>query len=237
MRVTAIKVALYTTVALVLVAALTATQFNKIAISCLSRSYNLEIYYDSLKGNILKNVVFQNLKAVDRASGNGIFAEAGSIALRWKGHGLSDIGLRIDLSGFNFVKNHPEHTTTYADLPDLVSSPFNSRWRYGEISADIEVEKDIVTIKRLEAVGDEIRLFLSGRIYPNKKIESDIRILFSSKLTSRIPEELSDAVLQDEPHGWKSLSVKLSGNYKDPSIQITGKLFRLNIKSISTDAQ
>jgi hypothetical protein len=35
--------------------------------------------------------------------------------------------------------------------------------------------------------------------------------------------------MRDDRPGWKSFTVSLKGDYKSPSIQLSGKFFRLNI--------
>jgi hypothetical protein len=44
-----------------------------------------------------------------------------------------------------------------------------------------------------------------------------------------MPPELTSMALKGETDGWQSLTVKLEGDLSKPSIQVTGKIFRLNI--------
>ena len=44
-----------------------------------------------------------------------------------------------------------------------------------------------------------------------------------------IPPEFSSVIMKEEANEWKSFSVKLKGDLRSPSVQISGKLFRLNI--------
>jgi hypothetical protein len=86
-----------------------------------------------------------------------------------------------------------------------------------------------VTIKDFLAKSDLMKLSFNGDIRRDNTIKSDIVIYFSDELTRKIPPELTKLVLTQEDPGWKSLSVKLEGNYTMPTIQVSSKLFRLNI--------
>jgi hypothetical protein len=74
-----------------------------------------------------------------------------------------------------------------------------------------------------------MKLAFNGSMRKDNTIKSDIVIYFADELTGKIPSELTNLVLTQEESGWKSLSVKLEGNYTMPTIQVSSKLFRLNI--------
>ncbi len=72
-------------------------------------------------------------------------------------------------------------------------------------------------------------MVLKGTLKNCTTIKSEVTIYFADKLTGKIPPELTNLVLKGEDGGWKSLSVQLDGDYSKPSIQVSGRLFRLNI--------
>lgn len=93
--------------------------------------------------------------------------------------------------------------------------------------------KDDIHIDSFSAKSDEITLEVAGDINGTEISDLYIKIRFSAAVTDRIPQELSKAILEEEPDGWRSLSVRLSGNLASPSISISSKLFRLNIKTVN----
>lgn len=194
---------------------------NRIAVYFFSKAYNLDIAYKNLKGSYFKKVMFDNLNVIDRKNGIGFFAKSADI----RPGAIIDFCLR----DVHFIKKGDEPAATYDNLTGLVSIPFSSRWTYKELSGKIRPSRRGIDVDGLIATSDEIKLSLTGAIYYDNTIKSDIVIYFSDKLIEKIPDELSKIVLRDEKDGWKSLSVKLEGNYNMPSIQVSGKLFRLNI--------
>ena len=198
---------------------------NSIAVYFFSRAYDLDVYYKSVRGSAFSELVFGDLLFVDRRSGLGI--SAGLAKVRPKA------AITFDLGEVHFIKRGIQPLASYDNLSALVSVPFNSRWTYRRIYGRVKPSKRWIEIESLEAVSDDIKLSMRGSIYPDHTIKSDIVISFSDKLIAQIPEELSEVVLRDESEGWKSLSVKLEGDYDMPSIQVSGKLFRLNIKTVA----
>ena len=79
-----------------------------------------------------------------------------------------------------------------------------------------------------------MKVFLKGILfYSQDRADIGVTIQFSPDLLKKIPRELSETVLKGSADGWKSLSVDLKGSFKSPSIEVTGRLFKLSIKEIS----
>ena len=86
-----------------------------------------------------------------------------------------------------------------------------------------------MTIKTFSASGRDVRVILSGDLYYNNIADIDVAIYFSKNALKEVPPELYSVLMRDEPNDWKSFSVKIKGDMKSPSMQISGKLFRFNI--------
>lgn len=200
---------------------------DRVIIYGASKMYNLDISYKSFKMASFKEFEFRDMSFIAKRFGLGLFSKYATINLvREKVGGPS---IEFCLRDVRFIRDEREKAAGYDTLSGLVSAPFNSSWSYKEISGRLRPSKKSLSVEKLTATSDEIRLLFTGDLYYDKTLKSDITIYFSDKLIEKIPPELSNVVLRDEQDRWKSLSVSLNGDYKSPSIQVMGKLFRLNI--------
>ncbi|MDD5495912.1 MAG: hypothetical protein PHP46_02275 [Candidatus Omnitrophica bacterium] len=207
--------------------------FARIALYMISISQGLDIRYGKLKNAGFKELLFDDLKISEKKNGIGFLAKKAKIRPQWSQKFLSEPAFDMKLYDVSFLKRDREDPTRYSDIDDLVAAPFKSSCRYKEISLKIKKMRDGMLIEGLDAKSDDIRLSLNGSLKTDNTIDLAIIIYFSDTLTRKVPEELTKVILKDDKAGWKSLSVNLRGNYSTPSIQLTGKLFRLNIKAIS----
>lgn len=206
---------------------------GRIIIYVASKMCGMNISYKSLRNASFTEISFNDLNVIDGGTGLGFFSKYAKMRPIWHAGFFQDMTIGFDLRDVRFIKKGEEKAGAYDTLAGLVFTPFNSRWSYKEISGKVRVYREGLYIKDLQALSDEIKLLFTGTVYRDKTIDSDIVIIFSDKLIEDIPEELSNVVLRDEKDGWKSLSVSLTGDYKAPSIQVSGKLFRLNIGTTS----
>lgn len=201
----------------------------KIVLGAFGSAYNLDIQYKNLKKVTLGGMAFDGLSIVDKAKGIGISSENAAITLGWNGLDPRNATVGFNLYDVRFVKRSVERASSYDTLDGLVALPFSSDWIYKEISGKVRSSKEGVTIKDFLAKSDLMKLAFNGSMRADNTIKSDIVIYFADDLTKKIPPELIKLVLTQEEPGWKSLSVKLEGNYTMPTIQVSSKLFRLNI--------
>ena len=177
----------------------------------------------------LGGMAFDGLTIVDKTKGIGISSENATIALEWNGPDPRNATVGFDLYDVRFVKKAIEKAALYDTLDGLVALPFGSNWIYKEMSGKVRHSKEALTIKGFLAKSDLMKLAFNGSMRSDNTIKSDIVIYFADDLTRKIPPELIKLVLTQAEPGWKSLSVKLEGNYTMPTIQVSSKLFRLNI--------
>lgn len=203
---------------------------GRLVIYLFSNTYGLDVSYKNMKILSFKEISFTDLKVIDRRTGLGIFSRESLV------NPVLEKRITIDFNfkEVSFIKNETASEGNFDSLAALVSMPFASRWNYKEISGKVTPSKEGTHIENFTATSDDIRLKLSGDIFRDNTVRSDIVIYFSERLAKNMPEELSGVILNAESGGWKSLSVKLAGNYKEPSIQISSKLFRLNISELKT---
>jgi len=208
---------------------------GEIAVFVFSKIHNLKITYRSMQKDKARDIIFNDLVIIDQRKKIGFFAKK---ALIKPVINLSGSSVHFDMSSVNFVKNDTEETgEAFDSLSGLISMPFMTQWRYKNISGDIFFLKNRLNVKKFDAESDAIRLTFTGDIVHDNTVNGSIAIYFHESLTKKIPPELSSVILSNEQDGWKSLSVNLTGNYKTPSVQVSNKLFRLNIKSIKNDAR
>lgn len=229
-----LKAAIILVVIFLSMAALLYMGFDRILIYFVSKAYDVTISYSDFEMRSLHKFIFNDLSIVNKKTGFGLFARYADIEPEWhRGAFFKNLMIDFKLQDVNFLREVPaEHISGYDTLYKLISVPFDSNWTYGRIVGKIGPSDDGMNITDLTATSDDIRLSFTGTIFSNQTLDSSVMICFSDKVTSNIPLELSTVVLQNEANGWKSLSVKLAGDYRAPSIQLSNKLFRLNIKMV-----
>lgn len=207
--------------------------FDKIVLFTLSKLHGLDVSYKSLNKDSLNGYTFEDLKILNKKMGIGFFSSRAALKPIWKLNFLKSLDFDFKFKDVHFIKNKPyEKKTIYDTIETLVAIPFEGRWTYKEISGSVEMFSNGLTLKKFVANGREIRLLLSGDLYYNNVIDTDITIYFSKYVLKDIPPELHSVIMKDEGEEWKSFSVKLKGDYRSPSVQISGHLFRLNVGTV-----
>ncbi|MFA5145844.1 MAG: hypothetical protein WC515_00470 [Candidatus Omnitrophota bacterium] len=201
-----------------------------IMVRAFAAANGLDIAYKDAGNVWFTRFVFADLRVAERKSGVGFSAEAADIRIRLR---KGSISADFNFRGVRLIREKGARESSYDSIDGLVASPFASSWKYETISGTAERREDGLILKDVRAVSDDIRLSVNGALHKDATVDADIMIYFSPNITRKVPEELTKVVLTDEPEGWKSISVKLNGNYLAPSIQLSSKLFRLNIRSVS----
>jgi hypothetical protein len=206
---------------------------DKIIIFTLSKFYNLNISYTAMSKNPKEGYLFESLKMVNNKMGLGFFSAGAAFKPVQKFNFLKSLDFDFKFRDAHFIKsskNMPK--TEYSTLEGLVAVPFEGRWTYKDVSGTVEVFSNGFTLKRFAANSREIKLFVSGDIFYNGMVDINITAAFSKGALKDVPPELHSVIMNEEPEEWKSLSVKLKGDYRSPSVQIYGKMFKLNINSM-----
>ena len=216
--------------AFILVIAAVFFYFDRVLAGILEKRYNLDIIYKRCSKNFSGEMDFKDLSVTFKPSGLCLTSKTAALKPVFIGKKLA---LDFSLHDLVFTKRGASGPETYDTLSALVSSPFNSRWKYSELRGQLEPGEKSVKINNLNAISDQIKLSINGNLFYSGMIDSDIVIYFAGKLTEKIPPEFSKVILTNEKDGWKSLSVRLAGDPNKPSIQVSSKLFRLSIKAVS----
>jgi len=207
---------------------------DKITLFALSKFYRLDISYRSLNKDSNGTYVFEEIRLLNKKMGAGFFSQRAVIKPLWTKHSLKSIDFEFKFKDLHFIKFKKEvPDTKYDSLDQLVSIPFEGRWNYKEISGTVELFSNGLTLKNFSAEGREIRLMMSGDVFYNNVVDTDITIFFAKDVLKDIPPELTSVIMKDEPADWKSFSVKAKGNMSSPSLQVSGNLFRLNIGTLT----
>jgi hypothetical protein len=74
-----------------------------------------------------------------------------------------------------------------------------------------------------------MRIRGSGLIDKNGRLDCDVNFSFSKEVTDVIPDAVKTALLKHEKEGFMGIALKVKGNYKRPSLHITGDTIMLNI--------
>ncbi|MFA5255217.1 MAG: hypothetical protein WC419_00795 [Candidatus Omnitrophota bacterium] len=209
--------------------------FDRIAVFTVSKLYSQDISYKHLaKDRKGAGLVFEGFKIINGKMGIGFFSQRAAIKPSWGTGWLKSVLLDFKFKDVHFLKKKgSESRATYDTLSQIIAMPFEGRWKYKEVSGIVEIFSNGITIKRFYADGKEMRIVLKGDLYYNNIVDMDTTLYFSKDVLKEIPPELYSVVMQDEPDEWKSFSVKIKGDLNSPSIQIIGKIFRLNFGTIT----
>lgn len=226
------KITALTLAAIILTGIVLYLSIDRIIVNFAANKYGLDISYTTIRRSA-GEFVLGDLKIFDKRMGLGISSARALIRTEWKGLNIKDTRVNFNLEHVRFVKRHGEkESAAYDSLNGLVAVPFSGNWIYKTITGTVMPLTNGIGIKDFLATGDEIKLSVNGSVFYDNTLDLDTVIYFAIPITKKVPDDLSKVILRDEDTGWKSLAVKLSGNYKTPAIQISGRLFRLSIKSI-----
>ena len=207
--------------------------FDRIALFAISKLYSQEVSYKHAARDPKAGMAFDGLKIINNKMGLGFFSQRATIKPSWGKNWLKSALLDFKFKDVHFLKSRAaESKTTYDTLSQLIAMPFEGRWMYKEVSGLVEIFSNGITIKRFYADGKDMRLIVTGDVYYNNIVDVELTMHFSKEVLKEIPSELHSVIMKDEPNEWKSFSVKIKGNLSSPSIQITGKVFRLNFGTV-----
>ena len=204
--------------------------FDRIALWTISRLYSLDISYKDMAKDHERGFVFEDIRILNKKMGVGVFSQRATIKPS-RGTGIfKSVMLDFTFKDVHFLKGESEgKKTTYDTLSQLVAMPFEGRWMYKDVSGRVEIFSNGITVETFSANGREARVVVSGDLYYNNIVNIDVTTYFSKDALKEVPPELHSVIMRDEPNEWKSFSVKIKGNMKSPSMQVSGKFFRLNI--------
>ncbi|MCM8790289.1 MAG: hypothetical protein NC938_01115 [Candidatus Omnitrophica bacterium] len=203
--------------------------YGQIAVFVFGAMSDTEIEYREIKTGGMASFVFKGFAINEKKTGIGIFAEDADIRLSLSGADIRRAIIDFNFKKVHFLKKAVEKPISYDNLDGLLAIPFSSDWTYPELRGRLQLKKGGIRLENLMAKSDDLMMSFTGDLNDDRTIKSDIVIYFADKLIAKIPPELTNVILKDEGGKWKSLSVKLEGNYATPSIQVSGRLFRLNI--------
>lgn len=205
--------------------------FDKIVIFALSKFYGINMSSTALSKDKTNSYSFENLKVLNRRLGIGFFSARSNLRINEKTPIFKSLDINFKFRDVHFIRSSPEGRANimYDSINKLVAIPFEDRWTYKDVSGTVEIFSNGLTLKNFTANGNEIRLSLSGDIYYNNIVAMDVTIYFSKEVLKDIPNELCSVIMKEEPQEWKSFSVKIKGDYHSPSLEVSGKSFRLKV--------
>ena len=218
---------------IILTTVLIFSYLDRMALFALSRFYGTDISYKAMTRDPAEEYVFEGIKVMNKRIGFGIYSSRASFKPVKRLDFWKSMDFDLKFKDVHFVKLRGESPkTSYGSPEDIVSMPFEGRWKYRDITGSVEIFSNGITLKKFTANGNQIRLFISGDIFYDSVIDTNITILFSREVLKDIPQELHSVIMNEEPKDWKSFSVNLKGNISSPALQISGRLFRLNVGTV-----
>lgn len=197
----------------------------------IASSNGLDIKYSWIS-KYSATIRLNHLEVRQDKTGLGLNAEQADLTTGWRSVLSGDFRAKLTLNNVDFTNASLKNKGSLDSITNMINTPFTNQWTYSIIKADLSRTASGISVKDFHAEGDDIKLDLNVSLDANNMMEGDIRVFFSPNVLKRVPEELAKTALRDEDDGWKSLSVKLSGDAMSPSIVLTGSLFRLTIKTV-----
>lgn len=220
-------------IAVLTLAAAVLSNFDRILIFTASKLYSIDISYKNLAKDKTGGYNFENLKIASRKMGLGFYCQRAVIKPVSQAQFWKSLIYDFKFKDLHFIKiKGEERKAKYDTLDGLVAMPFEGKWTYKEISGVVEIFSNGITLKKFNANGSKIRLILSGDLFYNNVLDTNITIFFAKDVLKDIPPELYTVIMKEEPEEWRSFSVKIKGNLASPSIQVEGELFRLNVGTV-----
>jgi len=205
--------------------------FDKIAVAFFLHPRDLSVSYKKFTNKSFKELIFTDFSMLDKKRGIGFTAHTADISPHYNTlfSGATTVDFRF--SDLRFIaKKGPGEVKASTDVNELVIMPFSGSSSYHDVYGTIQSRKDSLYIESLTADGQTICLSLKGSIYNDQTADLALTIRFAKDLLAGIPEDWSKVVLRDEPNDWKSISANITGDLSKPYLQVTGRLFRLNIR-------
>jgi len=206
--------------------------WDRMVIYFVAKDYGLSISYSSVKNMNFRELRFRDLTVMEKKHRAGLFASEATLWPAVGIHARDSRALTFVLKGVRFIPGPKKSGGGDDYLMNLVAMPFSGKWAYSEIEGEIFDREAGLYIRKLVASGDMMRLSVNGNLYKNNTIDANITVYFSNNIIKDLPESITGVMLQNEQGGWKSLSAHLTGDLSTPSIELSGKLFRLNIKQV-----
>lgn len=192
----------------------------------------------SLDEKIAKAIVFENSKIW--LPGNiflgGISAsDKGSVLFQAETVNIN-YNLAAVLSGKKEIVFSAKGVKFYGDIAllnsvsNILTMPKMPNIGFSAINGDFEIHKDVVLVKKLAAINDDMVINGEGSIKKTGDLDCTIHFSFAKPITDTIPDLVKITLLSEEKDGWMSITLKTTGNYVKPSLHVDSELFKLNIK-------
>jgi hypothetical protein len=112
-------------------------------------------------------------------------------------------------------------------IADMLHSPHLSLMHFDQGEAAIQVYYNRIHLARSKAMSQDAEVGMTGEWYPkSQKIDAAVHLRLSPAMTLDIPESLKRTLLGEDPKGFKTFDIKISGTTRLPSIEIASDRFR-----------
>ncbi len=203
--------------------------YGNIAVAVLAAFSDTQISYKQVTPCSINELMLKDLSIIRRKDGKGLSSASGSIKFLIITDRSSALAVDFALNDVRFIRKGDEKEASLNSIDGLISAPFSGMCKYNTISGKISNMKNGFRIRDLMAASDTMKFSFDGTLTDDNSIDASIVIYFADKITGKMPAELSNMILRGDLQGWRSLSLKIKGDLSKPSINVTGKTFRLNI--------
>ena len=203
--------------------------YGHITAAAFSTLSDTDISYKQVRACSINELIFKGLSVIQRKDGMGVSAVNGSVKFALIAERRLELAADFALNDVRFIRAGSPKESSMNSIDGLIAAPFSSFCKYATVSGNISAIKNGMRIRNFLASSDTIRFSLDGTLTEDNVIDASITIYFADSLIGNISPELSSMILKGDSQGWRSLSFRVQGDLAKPSINVTGKLFRLNI--------
>ncbi len=170
------------------------------------------------------NVYLEDVSITDK-SGRLYYSKTADIKYNLIGLLFRKGGLSFDLKDIRFYGN----IGILDSMADILIISKMPGIEFEEISGFLQVRNGTVYMRDIYAHNDSMRIKGGGWIDKNGLLDCDISFSFSRAMTDKVPDVVKETLLKRESKGWMSISFKARGNYKKPSLHLSGDRLKVNI--------
>ena len=134
----------------------------------------------------------------------------------WTDVKVEDVKLYNDVRIFDSVAD----MMNISGLPDV---------EFKNINGSFEFYKEATYVEKFSAINDLMRLDGNGWVGRNGDLDCNIKFTFGENVTKDIPDIIKKTLLTNEGGGRMSIELKLSGNYRKPTLHIASSKLKINI--------
>ncbi len=190
----------------------------------LERGLQVSVDIGSSKVIVARNISLRDVTVVDE-KGRFYYCKTANLGYRLIDLLFGEKATKFRLQDVKFYRdvdiiNSVTDMLVISKIPDI---------QFEEIRGLVRIHNTKIYIEDLCACNNSLRIKGKGWIDKNGELDCDLHFSFHSSITDKIPETVKKMMLSPQEKDWMGVRLKVSGDYKKPSLHIASKGLRLNV--------